>query len=74
MAASYHDRLQPPALRSAVSRRLAGTLLGMTSSIQVGDPAPPFQLQDQDGQSVSLKDFAGRWLVLFFYPKDDTPG
>lgn len=37
-------------------------------------PAPDFNLQDQTGQSRTLKDYAGKWLVLYFYPKDDTPG
>lgn len=36
--------------------------------------APSFTLNDTDGNSVSLNDFAGKWLVLYFYPKDDTPG
>jgi len=36
--------------------------------------APNFNLQDQDGASHALKDYRGRWLVLYFYPKDDTPG
>ncbi len=36
--------------------------------------APHFSLQDTDGTVVSLKDYAGKWLVLYFYPKDDTPG
>ena len=36
--------------------------------------APDFSLQNQDGTIVQLKDFAGNWLVLYFYPKDDTPG
>jgi thioredoxin-dependent peroxiredoxin len=42
--------------------------------IQAGQPAPDFTLPDQDGQDVSLSDFAGRTVVLFFYPKADTPG
>lgn len=37
-------------------------------------PAPAFTLTDQDGSSRSLSDYAGSWLVLYFYPKDDTPG
>jgi thioredoxin-dependent peroxiredoxin len=37
-------------------------------------PAPEFSLPDQDGNLRSLQDYAGRWLVLYFYPKDDTPG
>lgn len=36
--------------------------------------APDFTLNDSEGQPRSLKDFAGKWLVLYFYPKDDTPG
>ncbi len=35
--------------------------------------APDFSLLDQDGASVSLNDYAGKWLVLYFYPKDNTP-
>jgi thioredoxin-dependent peroxiredoxin len=40
----------------------------------VGDTAPSFELQDQDGATVKLSDFAGRTVVLYFYPKADTPG
>lgn len=36
--------------------------------------APNFSLQDQNGDIKSLKDYAGKWVVLYFYPKDDTPG
>jgi peroxiredoxin Q/BCP len=43
-------------------------------SIEVGRKAPAFSLKDQDGRSHSLRDYAGRPLVLYFYPKDDTPG
>lgn len=39
-----------------------------------GDRAPAFTLPDQDGNSVSLEDFAGRRVLVYFYPKDDTPG
>ncbi len=42
--------------------------------IQVGEPAPPFTLSDAAGQRVSLADYAGRDVILYFYPKDDTPG
>ena len=42
--------------------------------IERGDKAPEFTLPDQDGNDVSLSDFAGRTLVLYFYPKADTPG
>ncbi len=37
-------------------------------------PAPDFTLPDQDDTKISLGDFAGKWTVLYFYPKDDTPG
>lgn len=39
-----------------------------------GDKAPNFSLLNQDGETVKLKDFAGKTLVLYFYPKADTPG
>lgn len=42
--------------------------------IEVGKQAPAFTLPDQDGKKVRLQDLAGRWVVLYFYPKDDTPG
>src|SRR5208282_549215 len=41
---------------------------------KVGEVAPDFNLPDQHGQMHTLKEFAGKWLVLYFYPKDDTPG
>ena len=41
---------------------------------QTGQPAPDFSLPDQNGKTHRLADYAGRWLVLYFYPKDDTPG
>jgi peroxiredoxin Q/BCP len=42
--------------------------------LDVGDKAPDFSLPNQDDQTVSLSDFAGKWLVLYFYPKDNTSG
>ena len=42
--------------------------------LEAGDVAPAFTLPDQDGKEVSLADFAGRSLVVYFYPADDTPG
>lgn len=39
-----------------------------------GQSAPDFNLLDQDGKPHQLKNYAGKWLVLYFYPKDDTPG
>ncbi len=40
----------------------------------VGSPAPDFKLQDQNGQWHRLADYRGKWLALYFYPKNDTPG
>ena len=42
--------------------------------IEEGKPAPDFELQDDRGQTVRLSDFRGKRVVLYFYPKDDTPG
>jgi Peroxiredoxin len=39
-----------------------------------GDVAPDFELEDQNGAKIRLSDFKGRKVVLYFYPKDDTPG
>lgn len=46
----------------------------MGSSVRVGDQAPDFTLPDQDGRPVRLADLRGSWVVLYFYPADDTPG
>ncbi len=43
-------------------------------SPKIGHPAPDFSLPDQNGQTRMLADFRGKWLALYFYPKDDTPG
>ncbi|TAF94201.1 MAG: thioredoxin-dependent thiol peroxidase [Cytophagia bacterium] len=43
-------------------------------ALQVGDKAPVFEAKDQHGNSIKLTDFQGKRLVLYFYPKDDTPG
>jgi peroxiredoxin Q/BCP len=42
-------------------------------TLNIGDKAPQFEVQDQSGSTVKLSDFEGRKLVLFFYPKDNTP-
>lgn len=42
--------------------------------LEVGQEAPEFELEDQDGERHSLREQRGSWVVLYFYPKDDTPG
>jgi thioredoxin-dependent peroxiredoxin len=42
--------------------------------MKVGQPAPNFTAQNRAGENISLHDFNGRWLILYFYPKDNTPG
>ncbi|WP_404308973.1 thioredoxin-dependent thiol peroxidase [Neorhodopirellula lusitana] len=46
----------------------------MADFLEPGSKAPAFTLKDQDGNSVKLKDLAGSPVVLYFYPRDDTPG
>ncbi|AWR95587.1 peroxiredoxin [Acidianus brierleyi] len=42
--------------------------------LKVGDKAPDFEAEDDEGKRVKLSDFLGKYVVLYFYPKDDTPG
>lgn len=42
--------------------------------IEIGKPAPAFTLKNENNKDVSLTDLSGQWAVLYFYPKDDTPG
>jgi peroxiredoxin Q/BCP len=44
------------------------------STLKAGDKAPEFTAKDQNGKEVSLADFKGKTVILYFYPKDDTPG
>jgi peroxiredoxin Q/BCP len=54
---------------------LAGLRIqGHGDMLNVGDEAPDFEAVDQSGRKVRLRDFAGRKVVLWFYPKADTPG
>lgn len=59
---------------------LSGALMGVgvlafaAAMPAVGTSAPEFTLPSEDGSNVSLKDFRGKWVVLYFYPKDATPG
>ena len=42
--------------------------------LKAGSKAPSFSLETDEGKKIALKDFAGKKVVLYFYPKDDTPG
>jgi len=61
-------------------RSFPGPLLTMlffsaqAEDLKPGDPAPVFELRDQHGKMHHFSDYQGQWLVLYFYPKDDTPG
>ena len=46
----------------------------VNASLEVGDTAPSFSLEDQNSLTHQLGDYTGKWVVLYFYPKDDTPG
>jgi len=62
-------------IRSFLGLGLTVFLLGaQAANLNVGDPAPSFELMDQNGKLQSPSDYRGQWLVLYFYPKDDTPG
>ena len=67
-------------MENATIRRLvSGALLALFSSplaagLKPGDNAPAFELLDQHSRPHKLSDYRGQWLVLYFYPKDDTPG
>ena len=56
-------------LCSAPSRKVVTRM-----ALEIGKPFPSFTLQNQDGKTVKLDDFRGKWLVVYVYPKDDTPG
>jgi len=53
---------------------LAGLAVAFGESPEVGKAAPAFTLKSNEGKMVSLKDFKGKWVVLYFYPKDFTSG
>jgi thioredoxin-dependent peroxiredoxin len=48
--------------------------MSLNFSLTLGDFAPDFTLKDAEGESVSLSQFRGQWVVLYFYPRDNTPG
>ncbi|HOD66500.1 MAG TPA: thioredoxin-dependent thiol peroxidase [candidate division Zixibacteria bacterium] len=48
--------------------------MAVSSAVTVGRKAPAFALPNQQGDTARLSDYEGKWVVLYFYPKDDTPG
>ena len=65
-------------LKSIITASLMAVLLIASSSsiaaLKVGDKSPNFSLQDQNNITHTLSDYEGQWVLLYFYPKDDTPG
>ena len=64
---------------ATIRRLISGAMLtvfsgALAAELKPGDEAPGFELLDQHSKSHKLSDYAGQWLVLYFYPKDDTPG
>jgi thioredoxin-dependent peroxiredoxin len=66
-----------------IARKAAAVLTWLVACVAVaaaadgpsiGSPAPNFRLQDQNGQWHTLDEYRGKWLALYFYPKDNTPG
>lgn len=68
-----HRKLASTALIGLMTAALL-TAAAVHASPPVGAPAPAFALPDQKGEVRQLSDYGGKWLVLYFYPKDDTPG
>src|SRR5688572_13065288 len=63
-----------PRAKAPVKTPAADTFKPYQSSLKVGDKAPYFEGIDQNGNSVNLSQLAGKKVILYFYPKDDTPG
>ena len=67
--------LSTPLRRGAIALCTAlGLSAAQADELRVGQAAPGFALHDQNGKLQQLADYQGRWVVLYFYPKDDTPG
>ncbi len=58
----------------AIFTLLIGITMGINAALKVGDKAPDFTLLDQDSTEHTLSDYFGQKIVVYFYPKDDTPG
>jgi peroxiredoxin Q/BCP len=62
------------AVKSKIKEEAKSKFIAHTTSLKVGDKAPSFKEKNQDGKLISLADFKGRNVILYFYPKDSTPG
>jgi peroxiredoxin Q/BCP len=61
-------------LLSAAALLVLGSDISLADQVGIGEPAPDFELIDQHGQLHSIEDYRGKWVALYFYPKDNTPG
>ena len=65
-------------LKSTITASVIAVLFTASSAsiagLKVGDKAPSFSLKDQNNLTHTLSDYEGQWIILYFYPKDDTPG
>jgi peroxiredoxin Q/BCP len=61
-------------IRSAAALFALGSGASVAEQVGAGQPAPDFELVDQDGRLHSIEDYRGKWVALYFYPKDGTPG
>ncbi|TSC59847.1 MAG: peroxiredoxin Q/BCP [Parcubacteria group bacterium LiPW_15] len=55
-------------------RKKSWKLYNRIMKLKIGDAAPDFTLPDQEGKEHSLSDYRGKWVLVYFYPKDNTPG
>lgn len=60
--------------KKSLLKKILLPLAPLLMAISAGTPAPEFTAKNQDGKDVKLSDFKGKFVLLFFYPKDDTPG
>ncbi|MEX2213134.1 MAG: thioredoxin-dependent thiol peroxidase [Phycisphaeraceae bacterium] len=74
MARSAKKTAKGARVRSAKPQAAGSAKPRAAGLVNAGRKAPAFKLVNQHGVTRQLKDFAGKWLVLYFYPKDDTPG